>query len=32
MDFSIRRINALLKKEIKDFAKNMNVSVMCFLI
>ncbi|MCJ8171141.1 ABC transporter permease [Clostridium botulinum] len=31
MDFSIRRINALLKKEIKDFAKNMNVSVMCFL-
>ncbi len=31
MDFSIRRINALLKKEIKDFAKNMNVSVMYLL-
>ncbi|WP_434282334.1 ABC transporter permease [Clostridium botulinum] len=31
MDFSIRRINALFKKEIKDLAKNMNVSVMCLL-
>ncbi|MBD5586149.1 ABC transporter permease [Clostridium botulinum] len=31
MDFSIRRINTLLKKEIKDFAKNMNVSVMYLL-
>lgn len=31
MDFSIRRVNALLKKEIKDFVKNMNVWVMCFL-
>ncbi len=31
MDFSIRRVNALLKKEIKDFGKNMNVWVMCFL-
>jgi len=31
MEFSIRRVNALLKKEIKDFAKNMNVSIMCAL-
>lgn len=30
MEFSIRRVNALFKKEIKDFGKNMNVFVMCF--
>ncbi|WP_125154789.1 ABC transporter permease [Clostridium rectalis] len=31
MNFSMRRVNALLKKEIKDFIKNINVWVMCFL-
>ncbi|KOR26943.1 ABC transporter permease [Clostridium sporogenes] len=28
MDFSIRRVNALVKKEMKDFVKNINVSIM----
>lgn len=31
MNFSIRRVNALCKKEIKDFLKNTNVSVVCAL-
>ena len=31
MEFSIRRVNALFKKEIKDFGKNVNVSIMCIL-
>ncbi|APH14977.1 ABC-2 type transporter family protein [Clostridium sporogenes] len=28
MDFSIRRVNALVKKEMKDFVKNINASMM----
>lgn len=31
MEFSMRRVNALLKKEIKDFGKNTNVLLMCLL-
>jgi len=31
MEFSIRRVNALFKKEIKDLGKNMNVLLMCML-
>ena len=31
MEFSLRRVNALFKKEVKDFVKNINVSVMCAL-
>jgi ABC-2 type transport system permease protein len=31
MEFSIRRVNALCKKEIKDLGKNMNVLTMCML-
>lgn len=31
MTFSIRRVNALLKKEIKDLSKNINVLFMCVL-
>lgn len=31
MEFSIRRVNALFKKEIKDLGKNMNVLLMCLL-
>ncbi|QNO15377.1 ABC transporter permease [Alkalicella caledoniensis] len=31
MEGSIRRVKALFKKEIKDFPKNMNVSLMCLL-
>jgi len=31
MEFSMRRVNALFKKEIKDFGKNVNVSLMCLL-
>ena len=31
MAFSTRRVNALFKKEIKDFGKNKNVSLMCLL-
>lgn len=31
MEFSMRRVNALFKKEVKDFGKNMNVSLMCLL-
>ncbi|TCT16089.1 ABC-2 type transport system permease protein [Natranaerovirga pectinivora] len=31
MDFSIKRVNALFKKEIKDFTKNLNVFFMCLL-
>jgi ABC-2 type transport system permease protein len=31
MEFSIKRVNALVKKEMKDFTKNMNVSLMCIL-
>lgn len=32
MEFSIRRVNALFKKEIKDLGKNMNVLLMCLLL
>lgn len=31
MTFSIRRVNALLKKEAKDLSKNINVLFMCVL-
>lgn len=31
MEFSMRRVNALIKKEIKDFSKNVNVLFMCAL-
>lgn len=31
MTFSVRRVNALLKKEIKDLSKNINVLFMCVL-
>lgn len=31
MEFSMRRVNALFKKEIKDLGKNMNVLLMCML-
>lgn len=31
MGISVRRINALVKKEFKDFLKNMNVSIICIL-
>lgn len=31
MEFSIKRVNALFKKEVKDFGKNVNVSIMCIL-
>lgn len=31
MEFSMRRVNALFKKKVKDFGKNMNVSLMCLL-
>jgi len=31
MEFSIRRVNALFKKEIKDLGKNMNILLMCTL-
>lgn len=31
MEFSMRRINALLKKEIKSLTKNVNVLFMCLL-
>jgi len=31
MEFSMRRVNALFKKEVKDFGKNMNVSLKCLL-
>ena len=31
MEFSIRRVSALLNKEIKDLSKNMNVSIMFLL-
>ncbi|MBU3091037.1 ABC transporter permease [Clostridium sp. CF011] len=31
MEFSIRRVNALFKKEIKDLSKNMNVLLMCMM-
>lgn len=31
MEFSIRRVNALLKKEMKDFVKNPNVLIMFIL-
>lgn len=31
MEFSIRRVNALFKKEVKDFFKNMNVLFMCIM-
>ncbi|WP_243425584.1 ABC transporter permease [Clostridium paridis] len=31
MELSLRKINALFKKEIKDLGKNMNVSIMYFL-
>ncbi len=31
METSIRRVSVLVKKEIEDFIKNINVSVMCLL-
>ena len=31
MEFSVRRVNALFKKEIKDLGKNMNVLLMCMM-
>ncbi len=31
MEFSIRRVNSLFKKEVKDIFKNMNVLLMCVL-
>ncbi|OPJ63083.1 ABC transporter permease [Clostridium oryzae] len=31
MEFSMRRVNALLKKEIKDISKNVNVLFMCIM-
>lgn len=31
MEFSIRRVNALFKKELKDLSKNINVLFMCIL-
>jgi ABC-2 type transport system permease protein len=31
MEFSIRRVNALFKKELKDIGKNVNVLSMCVL-
>ncbi|BCZ44822.1 ABC transporter permease [Clostridium gelidum] len=31
MDFSIRRVNALFKKEAKDLSRNINVLFMCVL-
>ncbi len=31
MVFSIKRVNALFTKEIKDFTKNLNVFFLCFL-
>jgi len=31
MEISIRRVNALIKKEMKDFIKNKNVSIICLL-
>jgi len=31
MEVSMRRINALVKKEMKDFPKNMNVSLVCLM-
>jgi ABC-2 type transport system permease protein len=31
MEFSMRRVSALFKKEIKDLGKNMNVLLMCML-
>lgn len=31
MEFSMRRVNALFKKEIKDLGKNKNVMMMCLL-
>ncbi len=31
MEFSMRRVNALFKKEVKYFGKNMNVLFMCML-
>lgn len=31
MDISLRRVNALVKKEMKDFTKNINVSLMCLI-
>lgn len=31
MEFSTKRVGALIKKELKDFTKNMNISTMCLL-
>jgi len=31
MEFSVKRVNALFKKEIKDFGKNKNIAIMCLL-
>lgn len=31
MDFSFKRVNAIFMKEFKDFSKNPNVLIMCFL-
>ncbi|MBS4538971.1 ABC transporter permease [Clostridium sp. D2Q-11] len=31
MELSIRRVKALIKKEIKDFIRNKNVSIICLL-
>lgn len=31
MEFSLRRVKALFKKEVKDFGKNINVSIMCII-
>lgn len=32
MNFSMKRVNAILQKDFKDFSRNMAVSVIIFLL